>query len=259
DVNDSGGLHGHPVKVIVVDDGSDPARYQAALHDLVENQHVVAFVSQFAPFTFASGVSYLESKRVPVIGGDCAGHIWNESPMIFPQCPGFENMLFGIIANAARNGYKGKKFGAFFCQEASACGEGEKAWFGQGQIEEAGLVRGKAQHVSLGEPDFTQECLQAQQDGEEILSIVLDVNGVGRALDSCARQGFFPLIVLGSGTMDANLAKKPGMNKPAAFIQLNDFPWDNSNNPGVVEYNNALHRYLPGTESSPTLTQGWAA
>jgi branched-chain amino acid transport system substrate-binding protein len=49
------------------------------------------------------------------------------------------------------------------------------------------------------------------------------------------------------------------MNSPPALIQLNDFPWDNSSSPAVAEYNDALRRYLPGTESTPTLTQGWAA
>ena len=44
-----------------------------------------------------------------------------------------------------------------------------------------------------------------------------------------------------------------------ALIELNDFPWDNSSAPNVQEYLDALHRYRPGVDSTPTLTQGWAA
>jgi len=87
-VNDHGGVNGHPVKVYVVDDGMDPQRYQAAVKDLVENKHVIAFVDNFAPFTIQAGVKYLEDKRVPVIGGDCAEYVWNQSPMLFPQYRG---------------------------------------------------------------------------------------------------------------------------------------------------------------------------
>src|SRR5207244_7215297 len=191
-------------------------RYQAAIRDLVENQHVVAFVGQFAPFTLAAGKDYIEQQRVPVIGGDCAGYLWNQSPMIFPQCPSFENSAFGILSNATRFGNGRKRFGAFICQEATACKDLETVWFDKGVVQQAGLDPVFRAHVSLGEPDFTSECLQAQQNNVEVLSIVLDVNGVGRALDSCDRQGFHPLIVLGSGTMDANLAKKKGMNSPSA-------------------------------------------
>ena len=47
---------------------TNPQRYQAAVKDLVENKHVIAFVANFAPFTIQAGVKYLESKQVPVIG-----------------------------------------------------------------------------------------------------------------------------------------------------------------------------------------------
>ena len=47
-VNDNGGLNGHPVRVIVADDGGDPARALSLVRDLVENQSAVAFMGQSA-------------------------------------------------------------------------------------------------------------------------------------------------------------------------------------------------------------------
>jgi branched-chain amino acid transport system substrate-binding protein len=53
-VNARGGLNGHPVQVIAVDDGGDPARYRAGLQDLAENKKVLAFVNNAQELTRAS-------------------------------------------------------------------------------------------------------------------------------------------------------------------------------------------------------------
>jgi ABC-type branched-subunit amino acid transport system substrate-binding protein len=75
-VNARGGLFGRPVKVIVQDDGGDPARYAAAVQDLVENRGVIAFVGQGAVLSLRGGMRYLSDKGIPVIGNDCAAPEW---------------------------------------------------------------------------------------------------------------------------------------------------------------------------------------
>ena len=254
-VNDHGGVNGHPVKVYVVDDGMDPQRYQAAVKDLVENKHVIAFVDNFAPFTIQAGVKYLESKHVPVIGGDCAEYVWNQSPMLFPQCPSYVSSIWGIARVGAVFG-KGKKFGAIICSEAAACTNTKHEWFDNGLAKKAGVDPVFEADVSIGQPDFTAECLQAQQKGVQIMSVVADVGTVGRVVDSCDRQNFHPQYIQGSGTMDAHLASLPGMSD--ALVQLNDFPWTVSN-PAVQEFRDAYKAYAPNDPLTPNASQGWAS
>ena len=43
-VNNHGGINGHPVKVVVADDGGDPAKAQAAEKTLVDQENVIAIV-----------------------------------------------------------------------------------------------------------------------------------------------------------------------------------------------------------------------
>ncbi len=43
-VNDNGGVNGHPVELIVKDDGNDPARALRAARELVEQDQVMAIV-----------------------------------------------------------------------------------------------------------------------------------------------------------------------------------------------------------------------
>jgi branched-chain amino acid transport system substrate-binding protein len=254
-VNDHGGVNGHPVKVYVVDDGMDPQRYQAAVKDLVENKHVIAFVDNFAPFTVQAGVKYLESKHVPVIGGDCAEYVWNQSPMLFPQCPSYVSSIWGIARVGAVYG-KGKKFGAIICSEAAACTNTKHEWFDNGLAKKAGVDPVFEADVSIGQPDFTAECLQAQQKGVQIMSVVADVGTVGRVVDSCDRQNFHPQYIQGSGTMDAHLATLPGMSD--ALVQLNDFPWTVSN-AAVQEFRDAYKTYAPNDPLTPNASQGWAS
>ena len=255
-VNDHGGVKGHPVKAYVVDDGMDPQRYQAAVKDLVENKHVIAFVANFAPFTIQAGVKYLESKQVPVVGGDCAEYIWNQSSMLFPQCPAYVSSIWGIPHAGALYG-KGKKFGAIICSEAAACTSTKTEWFDHGLAKAAGVDPVFEADVSIGQPDFTAECLDAQRAGVQLMSVVADVGTVNRVVTSCDRQGFHPQYVQGSGTMDAHLATLPGMAD--ALVQLNDFPWTVSGNALVDEFRAAYKAYAPDDPLTPNASQGWAA
>jgi branched-chain amino acid transport system substrate-binding protein len=50
-VNASGGIHCHPVKYYLADDGGDPSRQQALVQQMVEQDHVVAFLQMDAPLT----------------------------------------------------------------------------------------------------------------------------------------------------------------------------------------------------------------
>ena len=255
-VNDHGGVNGHPVKVYVVDDGMDPQRYQAAVKDLVENKHVIAFVDNFAPFTIQAGVKYLESKHVPVIGGDCAEYVWNQSPMLFPQCPSYVTGMYDIAHTGAVYGV-GKRFGAIICSEAAACTSTKTEWFDHGIAKKAGLDPVFEADVSIGQPDFTAECLDARRANVQIMSVIADVGTVSRVVNSCDRQGFHPQYLQASGTMDAHLATLPGMGN--ALVSLNDFPWTVTGNAGIDEFRAAYRTYAPDQPLTPNASQGWAS
>ncbi|MDV2476711.1 ABC transporter substrate-binding protein [Rhodococcus zopfii] len=67
-VNDSGGINGHPVKVIVKDIGQEPSKALAAVKSLVEEEGAIAIVG---PITGTTGSwrQYVEEKGIPVVGG----------------------------------------------------------------------------------------------------------------------------------------------------------------------------------------------
>ena len=81
-VNGKGGLQGHPVEIVVRDDGNDPAKSLTVVKQLVEKDHVVAITSWSGVDT--SWADYVEKKQVPIVGGQSYAPIWQENPVFFP-------------------------------------------------------------------------------------------------------------------------------------------------------------------------------
>lgn len=250
--NDRNGLDGHAVRYVAVDDGSDPARHAAAVKDLVENQHVLAFLSQAASTTHQGARSYLEKAQVPVIGGELLGAVWYESPMYFsPAGANLVDFFWGLYKSAA-TAAKGERLGMFVCQEAQICTDAlalakqvateffEIAYEGRG---------------SLAQPDFTAECLSMRNNGVDVVMAVFDVNSVKRVAASCARQGFRPLYILASGVADDSFAKIPEFEGSAGAAPTAPFTADS---PALTEFRQAWSRY-GGTVLSPMAAGGWVA
>ena len=83
DVNRRGGLAGHPVQLIAVDDGDDPRKATALAKRLVENDKVVAFYAEHQFTTFDAIIPYLEEKGMPVIGSSPSNVLHEDTPIYF--------------------------------------------------------------------------------------------------------------------------------------------------------------------------------
>jgi branched-chain amino acid transport system substrate-binding protein len=256
-MNDRGGLDGHPVQVIVVDDGADPARYRAAVQDLVENRGVFAFVSNMAAFTLSAARDYLEQKRVPVIGGDLSSPMWHTSSMFFPQAGGELTQIYGVVANAAATGKK--RFASLTCQEAQGCRDADHYWHEEGYAAQVGLEPVFRAKVSIAQPDFTAECLGAQRAGAEILAVVVDASSILRVARSCDRQGYRPLFTMAGASTEEKLASENPGPLDGALTAIITFPWVLSDTPATAEFNATMRRYAPNTLLTATTSMGWVS
>jgi branched-chain amino acid transport system substrate-binding protein len=258
-LNDRGGLGGRPVQVVVADDGGDPFRYQAIIRELVEHKGVVAFVSNMAAFTLASGSAYLEQKRVPVIGGDLTSSMWNESPMFFPQAGGEHALVWGMVANGAAAGRR--RFGALSCRESEGCTHAEHYWFERGWVAEAGMEPAYRGRISIAQPDYTAECLTAQRAGVEVLAVVADGATARRVAVSCARQGYRPTFSIAGPAVDERLAGAGGANEAleGTLGTVATFPYVLHDTPATEEFRRAMTRFGTGEPLSAAAAQGWVS
>jgi branched-chain amino acid transport system substrate-binding protein len=256
-VNAKGGLAGHPVNLIVADDGSDPARHQALVQQLVEERGVIAFVYNSAPLSGQASVKYLTDKRVPVIGSELAGQWFYESPMFFPQASSGLALVYNSIAGVATHVVpQGKTKVAFLnCQEAQYCTDADRIWPQiAGQFGFTVVSRARA---SLAQPDFSAECLGAKNAGAQVLIMAMDSNSVGRVAASCARADFHPVFSWASTvTLDRH---KDDPNLEGSVIPVPLEPWFLTDKPVVKEFQDALGRYAAGVLPSGSSENGWVA
>jgi branched-chain amino acid transport system substrate-binding protein len=251
-VNAHGGVVGHPVQVVVADDGGDPAQSAAARKRLVEQEHVVAFVGDSDFLTGANFLAYHAQTRVPVVGGTGAAFYY-DSPFFFPQNT-FAPPIFTATLAAIADQVPRAKLATIVCVEDRAtCTDAGKAWaaeaggFGEQIVYQA--------QVSVTQPDFTGECSAARSAGADVLVLAMDFASTQRLGQSCARQGFHPRFAGLIGGQ--SLAAKPLLD--GLILGAGSFPWTSKSDPGRQAYATAMATYAPSAELDLFSTSVWTA
>lgn len=254
-VNEAGGIDGHPVKVISLDDAGDPSRSKANVKELVEKRGAVAFMADFSPITRSAHSDYLREKGIPVVAGDQGTPEWHKSPVYFRAGSNAMVLVYGAVYEAAHAGKRKLAFAYCVeipdCKTASVVGRQAAGEQGMSMVYEAG--------ISVGQPDFTAECLQAQRSGADTIYVLGDPNTVGRFTRSCDRQGYHPLFIGASAGIDSNLAKATGIQGGLRATQPQP-PWFlRAGTPAIAAYAAARERYAPGAKEGQDVIIGWIA
>lgn len=254
-VNAKGGINGHRVQVVVYDDGGDGAKARSQVQELFEQRKAVALVGSFSPTTVPAWQSYVEEKGFSVIGGSCTLG-WNESPAIFPQCAAMPTQAFAILKVGADMDV-GKKFGGLFCTEGAECTYLEDLYFNKGMAQQAGLEPTYRARISITQPDFTSECIQARNAGVNLMFVAADPNTLTRVAASCRRQSFNPRFVSAGFLVDAHTPEKPGLSNMA--IMMPTFPFAGLSTPAFNEFASAWKQFGGGEAAGPMVSYAWAA
>jgi branched-chain amino acid transport system substrate-binding protein len=252
-INANGGLNGHPVQVVVADAGGDPARALSLVREMVESKGAVAFVGNIMILSADGPRAYLEQHKIPAIGGDGNLNVWFESPMYFPSSASLPSITVGAIKQLVA--LDKKKIALPYCAEAPACKVWHDTAVANAQRMGAEIVY-EAQ-VSLAQPDFTAECIQAQRRGAVAIMSGVDGPSTSRLARSCAQQGFRPQYISAALAIIESIAKDPNLEGMLAV--LGTFPYMADDLPAVREYQAALKRYAPTLTSSPTTASVWTS
>jgi branched-chain amino acid transport system substrate-binding protein len=249
-VNLRGGLEGHPVKLLVGDDGGDSTKSMTIVRDFVERQGAIALVDYVGAATVTIS-SYAEQKHVPVVGG-LPDESWFKSWAMFPTQPPQVNYGYASAKVSADTGVK--KVAALYCSESSLCHDSEKAFVDNARKVGLDVVYEGA--ISIAQPDFTAECLQAKGNGGELILPVADGNSITRIAQSCSRQSYHPIYLNLSPTTEQ--AAQPDLDGMIAVLR--DFPWFlTSGAPALDEYNNVVSKYGGGHTLQFQSAIGWSA
>jgi branched-chain amino acid transport system substrate-binding protein len=239
-INAAGGINGHPVRMIMGDDNADPARSLAIVRRMVEQDKVIGFFNDYS-FTLAAVLPYLQDKQIPVIGSIGADAAGDHSPMMFNPMVGADiGQAWGFISNALTQAKGKKKIGIVYCREAATCAAMKDSF--KKLLPYQGLEVVYEAFVSLAQPDYTGEMLQAQRAGAEVILPLIDTAALNRLSTSAHRQNYNPAFV-GTYNLNQDLLMAFPKELEGIFLTARVPPWDSS--PKLQFYRDAMSRYQP--------------
>jgi branched-chain amino acid transport system substrate-binding protein len=255
-VNARGGLAGsHQVKLIVGDDGDDPAKAKAIVKKMVEEDGVSAFVAHHGALTLGAVRPYLEQKRVPLFGSSGAYADESESEMVFLAQPtSVVGESEAYINNVLALNLPQRKIAVFWCAEVPLCSVHNDVIKKQAAAKGFQVVA--SIRISLFAPDYTSEVLQARQSGADMIVLLTDMQTNGRLLRSANRQNYKPLVVTPGVNYDTQWPDIIGRDADGMITTAWSRPWhiDGINR----EYRDAMGRYQPGQVMGNSGSAAWA-
>lgn len=239
-VNAQGGLNGHPVKVFLVDTQSNPANATQAVQTLVNTDHAIALVdwSNLSP-VFASTVA---ADKVPVVGANVSELEMYQSPYFFSQGQ-TEDSLYASIIEAAKSA-GATNLALFYCAEATQCQEGIKPLQDAGT--KLGLPVAYTGEVAATAPNYTAQCLAAQQKHVTGLFVADVALVIEKAAKDCAQQGYHPVYVIDGVVLAPGDLTNPGLKDQLA-APVSNLPYFDTQSPAVQAMDAAVNKYAPGT------------
>jgi branched-chain amino acid transport system substrate-binding protein len=247
--NASGGINGHPVQVVVKDDQADPSKSIAAVKDLVENEHVIALIQHDSGLE-ASWESYVDAKKVPVVGASGTGTVWLTDPNFFPVTSNSKNDLTLTLYTTALAGKKG--YGIVYCAEVPACAQAGSASAAIAQALHITYAGGLA--LSASAPNYTSQCLSLRAKGAESVFTATSIETAKRFIADCARQGFKPIWIDNPQNWTAAETSNPVWE--GAWLAADSIPWTS---PKMADYRDAMQKYAPTSPLNSSGTAGWAS
>lgn len=247
-VNDAGGINGHPVEMRIKDDAGDPAKALQAVKELIEQDHVMAIVSNQS-LVSGSWAEYASSKGVPVIGGTPIEPLFSSDPNFYPIGTGVVPLIFGQLVRMKAEGLS--KMGLLYCAEAPVCAQLDglaKAL--------AGVVGGvqvvAATKVSATQPSYNAECLSMQAAGADALFVASVAPAVIAVTAGCAKVGYDPVDVNQATTVSDGWFTTPSLD--GALLAGPMPPMTDASVPGIEEFTDAVEKWQPDLLKSPQFT-----
>jgi branched-chain amino acid transport system substrate-binding protein len=186
-VNANGGLNGHPVKIISVDDGGDPAKAQAAATKLVDEDKVAVILVGSDNLVPAYDQNVI-GKGVPLVSGTANSADWYSKAGMFPTVTDTVSGQATQLLVAQKYGHA-KKFGDLYCAEIAACANGTKI---QEPIAAKLGLGFTSLAVSSTATSYTAQCLQLQQDKVDYVQMNFSTAAAAKFVQDCQAQGYNP-------------------------------------------------------------------
>jgi branched-chain amino acid transport system substrate-binding protein len=190
-VNSTGGIDGHPVKLIALNDNADPGQAQTDLATL-QSDNVLAIVGEDAAGTESGWGPTITKDALPVIGGTDYSVNPFTNAFFYPGGATVITSVWGILY-AATKAVKHPKYASLLCNSASVCLGAQPLITSAAKSLHVSIVYNGT--VSPTATDYTPQCLAMKAAGANVIG----PEGVNQEVlvKDCARQGYHPVVITG--------------------------------------------------------------
>jgi branched-chain amino acid transport system substrate-binding protein len=251
--NAHGGVAGHPVNLIIKDDGGDATAAITAVKTVIQQDKVVALVADLG-YADSAWAAYAQQAGVPVIGGQSEDAPFVTNPDFFPSSTGAAGESYGLMAIAKSYG---PKVATIYCAEAPVCkgAAAADAELGSGlgvQVAYAGLIAASA-------ADYTATCQAIKASGAQSVVMGLASATVVKFVQDCLDQGVTAEPIIGGITGTSTTSASPAMKN---FLDVDDvFPYFDTSTPATQAFQAAMKQYAPdlGSQLGSFAAHVWAS
>jgi branched-chain amino acid transport system substrate-binding protein len=247
--NDLGGINGHRVEVISVDDKGDPVATQSAAKQLIDNG-VVAVVAA-ADNLIQTSADGMIAAKIPVLSGSANFPQWYTKVGLFPTVTDVLSGLQDQVLVAKRFGHA-KVFANLYCSEIAACGQAgpplkaAAATAGMGYVSLA---------VSSTATSYTAQCVALAQDKVDYAQLNFAAAAAAKFVQDCQAQGYNPTWGTSEQAVGGDFLKLPDF---VAYGPAYAFP-SVADAPVVQTFRDAMTKYAKnGNWREGTASFAWS-
>ena len=246
-VNDTGGINGRKLDVLVRDDGWDGTKGMNAARDLAEREKVFGFACIQSVSTSDPLTPYVDSKKIPNVGGDGAGEPQYEGQWSFPTAGSNSHDAHQIAEyQAVKQG--ARKVGILHWNNATG-----KAYLDAYRMvmKQHGGDVVVSQAASFDDPGTTTFIAQCRAQGCDAISTEVDPGIFARMVREAAAQGYKPKHGF-SGASPLYFEVTPSLTGPhgEGTITATHFTPNDQDTPGFRTYKQTVERYYPKIDHS---------
>jgi branched-chain amino acid transport system substrate-binding protein len=245
--NSAGGIDGHQIKVKVADDGAVIGTSVSDAQTFISD-HVDAIMD--GSIVDQGWASAVQSANIPSIALISGSAPFYTNPDFYQPGQTEDSDTYAVVATAKAAG--ATNLGVIYCAEAAVCASIYGVVRGDGKQE--GLPVTFADSVSATAPNYTAQCLAAQQAHVTALAVFDTVPPMERLAQDCAKQGYDPIYVIEGGSFTTALTSTPGIEKNL-WTEYQNYPYWSSN-AATNALQKAMNTYYPGVLENTTTFSG---
>lgn len=254
-INASGGVNGHPIKVTVCDDQHDPNQATTCARNAVSAHQLAVLEPSSASGFGQQTMPILAAAKIPVIGNPAVSPEDWTNPDAYPLDPGAPAQYAGVAVALKNAG----------CTDVGSIqlpvpAGAESAKFLASAVESLGGKIAKNVKVGMSEPSYASPVAQLVSAGAKCIVPIILPTEQPKFLSAVHQSG--TKLLVGGVTAAFNQQLLTSLGSSANGILLagaNYLPTDTST-PAVKEMVAAMAKYSPGTKATDTYaTAAWGA